>query len=148
MQNEFQSGKCVSLVVIRIEIDDLNQVNLNENLKNVNFNQKFEYSSPAYLNKQEPPIIVQQKHPKITDGFLNLSLDENNPEAIKQFIGNRQSQLIQIETYQIKTPLMQNNNPNSNFQTSNVSQKIECKYSSFKIHFGVNFLCFNVKLFE
>ena len=108
MQNESLKTNCVSLVIIRIEIDDLDQKNLNESTTNLNLNKIFEYNSPAHLAKQELKLIKQA-----SEKFKNLNLEENDPDYLKQFIGKRQSQLIQIETYHLQPKLMQKNNKNS-----------------------------------
>ena len=111
MQNENQKGKCVSLVVIRIEIDDLNEKSAN--ITNLNFNKTFTYSSSAYLNKQQRQDLIA------SEAFSNLNLeDHDDTEDIKQFIGKRQSQLIKIETYFINSPLMQKNDSNQINKTS------------------------------
>jgi hypothetical protein len=116
MQDETQECKSVSLVIIRIEIDDLEKNTLTESSSDTtysNFKASFHYKSPACLAKKEPKQIAE----------------EYDKESIKQFIGKRQSQLIQIETYYFKANFMQksSNNSNKNFDsklkllTSNIS---------------------------
>ena len=103
MQDEIKKIKSVSLVIIRIEIDDLKKQNLDDvttigtNTTYSNFKAAFQYKSPACLAKKE----------------LKQLKEEYDTESIEQFIGKRQSQLIKIETYYFKTSFMQKNNQSS-----------------------------------
>lgn len=102
MQDEIQKRKFVSLVIIRIEIDDLGKHHLEDvgtiNTSNSNFKTSFQYKSPACLAKKE----------------LKQLTEEFDRESVEQFIGKRQTQLIQIETYHFRSSFMQKNSNNSN----------------------------------